>query len=134
MFLFDIFKNCPQTKGITNRLDAWLTFLSTDDPDSIVALITQYPDFKDLYTDIYGLCRNTEDVMGLFSKELQMLDENTVQYMIDDMQDKIDEQAVTIDEQASTIDELQVSNQEQASTIGELQARIRKLEQVLKSK
>ena len=72
--------------------------------------------------------------MGLFSKELQMLDENTVQYMIDDMQDKIDEQAVTIDEQASTIDELQVSNQEQASTIGELQARIRKLEQVLKSK
>ena len=63
-----------------------------------------------------------------------MLDENTVQYMIDDMQDKIDEQAVTIDKQASTIDELQVSNQEQASTIGELQARIRKLEQVLKSK
>lgn len=43
--------------------------------------------------------------MGLFSKELQMLDENTVQYMIDDMQDKIDEQA-------STIDELQTSNQE----------------------
>ena len=72
--------------------------------------------------------------MTLFSKELQMLDENTVQYMIDDMQDKIDEQAVTIDKQASTIDELQVSNQEQASTIGELQARIRKLEQVLKSK
>ena len=71
--------------------------------------------------------------MTLFSKELQMLDENTVQYMIDDMQDKIDEQAVTIDKQASTIDELQVSNQEQASTIGELQARIRKLEQVLKS-
>ena len=30
--------------------------------------------------------------MTLFSKELQMLDENTVQYMIDDMQDKIDEQ------------------------------------------
>ena len=144
----DIFRKCTQTKGITNRLDAWLTFLSIDDPDSIVALITRYPEFKDLYTDIYELCRNTEDVMGLFSKELQMLDENTVQYMIDDMQDKIDEQAVTIDKQASTIDELQVSNQEQASTIselqasnqeqastiGELQARIRKLEQVLKSK
>ena len=55
--------------------------------------------------------------MTLFSKELQMLDENTVQYMIDDMQDKIDEQAVTIDE-------LQSSNQEQASTINELLFRI----------
>ena len=30
--------------------------------------------------------------MGLFSKELQILDKNTVQYMIDQMQDTIDEQ------------------------------------------
>ena len=29
--------------------------------------------------------------MGLFSKELQILDKNTVQYMIDQMQDTIDE-------------------------------------------
>ena len=72
--------------------------------------------------------------MGLFSKELQMLDKNTVQYMIDDMQDKIDEQA-------STIDELQSSNQEQASTINELQSsnqkllqKIQKLEEELASK
>ena len=65
--------------------------------------------------------------MGLFSKELQMLDENTVQYMIDDMQDKIDEQAVTIDE-------LQSSNQEQASTINELLQKLQKLEASLNSK
>ena len=65
--------------------------------------------------------------MGLFSKELQMLDENTVQYMIDDMQDKIDEQAVTIDE-------LQSSNQEQASTINELLQKLQKLEEELASK
>ena len=65
--------------------------------------------------------------MTLFSKELQMLDENTVQYMIDDMQDKIDEQA-------STIDELQSSNQEQASTINELLQKLQKLEEELASK
>ena len=65
--------------------------------------------------------------MTLFSKELQMLDENTVQYMIDDMQNKIDEQA-------STIDELQSSNQEQASTINELLQKLQKLEEVLASK
>ena len=92
-----------------------------------MALITQYPDFKDLYTDIYELCRNTEDVMGLFSKELQMLDENTVQYMIDDMQDKIDEQAVTIDE-------LQISNQKLQSSNQELLQKLQKLEEELASK
>ena len=72
--------------------------------------------------------------MTLFSKELQMLDENTVQYMIDDMQDKIDEQAVTIDEQAITIDELQSSNQKQASTINELLQKLQNLEEELASK
>ena len=65
--------------------------------------------------------------MTLFSKELQMLDENTVQYMIDDMQDKIDEQAITIDK-------LQSSNQEQASTINELLQKLQKLEEELASK
>ena len=41
--------------------------------------------------------------MGLFSKELQILDKNTVQYMIDQMQDTIDEQKNTIGEQQSII-------------------------------
>ena len=58
----------------------------------IVQLIKQYPKFIPMYREIYELCRNVEKVMGLFSKELQILDKNTVQYMIDQMQDTIDEQ------------------------------------------
>ncbi len=56
-----------------------------------------------MYREIYELCRNVEKVMGLFSKELQILDKNTVQYMIDQMQDTIDEQQSTIQEQQNTI-------------------------------
>ena len=41
----------------------------------------------------------------MFSEELYELDKNTVQYMIDEMQDTIDEQRDTIDEQKDTIDE-----------------------------
>lgn len=44
--------------------------------------------------------------MGLFSKELQILDKNTVQYMIDQMQDTIDEQKNTIGEQQTIIEQL----------------------------
>lgn len=62
----------------------------------IVQLIKQYPKFIPIYREIYELCRNVEKVMGLFSKELQILDKNTVQYMIDQMQDTIDEQQNTI--------------------------------------
>ncbi|GAA6312006.1 hypothetical protein Rgna01_18000 [Mediterraneibacter gnavus] len=60
-----------------------------------------------MYREIYELCRNVEKVMGLFSKELQILDKNTVQYMIDQMQDTIDEQKNTIGEQQSIIQEQQ---------------------------
>lgn len=38
------------------------------------------------------MCLNMERVMGMFSKELQELDRNTVQYMIDEMEEEIDEQ------------------------------------------
>ena len=77
-------------EGINNELEAWLTFLSVDKPEVILKLIETYPKFDPLYREVYKLCRNTEKVMGMFSKELQELDENTLQYMIDEMQDQIE--------------------------------------------
>ena len=82
----DIFKNNLHNKGIQNKLDAWLAFLSCDAPEDIVNIITAYPEFIDLYEHIYDICLNIEKVMKMFSKELRELDRNTVRYMIDDMQ------------------------------------------------
>ena len=42
--------------------------------------------------------------MEMFSKELQELDRNTVQYMIDEMQDVIDAQKEDLDRQKDVID------------------------------
>ena len=86
----DNFRRILHNKGIRNQLEAWLAFLSVDEPEVIVKLIGEYPQFKEYYEDIYRLCRNTERVMSMFSKELQELDRNTVQYMIDVMQEEID--------------------------------------------
>lgn len=88
----DIFRQTPYNKGIKNQLDAWLAFLSVDDPEWIVKLIEQYPEFIPLYKDVYTMCQNTEKIMGIFSEELKILDKNTVQLMIDEMQDAIDSQ------------------------------------------
>ena len=57
-----------------------------------------------MYDEAYMICRNIEEVMDMFSEELYELDKNTVQYMIDEMQDTIDEQKDTIDEQKDIID------------------------------
>nr|WP_296265653.1 PD-(D/E)XK nuclease family transposase [uncultured Merdimonas sp.] len=86
----DIFQELLHNKGIRNKLDAWLTFLSVDDPETIEALLDQYPEFRKFYQEIYELCRNVERVMGMFSEELRELDRNTVQLMIDEMQEEID--------------------------------------------
>ena len=88
-----------------NRTEAWLTFLSTDEPEIIIELIRQYPEFKEMYEEIYVMCQNVEKVMEMFSKELIQLDRNTVQYMIDEMQDTIDVQKETIDTQKEKLEE-----------------------------
>ena len=68
-------------------------------------LIQTFPEFKTLYEDIYELCRNIEGVMNMFSKELLQLDRNTVQYMIDEMQDEIDASKKKLEEQSQQLSE-----------------------------
>ena len=87
-----------------NKTEAWLTFLSTDEPEIIIELIRQYPEFKEMYEEIYVMCQNVEKVMEMFSKELIQLDRNTVQYMIDEMQDTIDVQKEKIDTQKEELE------------------------------
>ena len=64
----------------------------SDEPEDIIALIERYPDFKAMYEQIYEICRNIEQVMGMFSKELYELDRNTVRYMIDELQEEYQKQ------------------------------------------
>ncbi|MDO5134254.1 MAG: hypothetical protein Q4D81_14925 [Eubacteriales bacterium] len=90
----DIFKKHIWSSGITTERDAWLAFLSCDDPKVISTILDLFPDiFRELYERICDLCRNTEEVMNMFSKELAELDRNTTLLMIEEMQDRIDKQA-----------------------------------------
>jgi hypothetical protein len=99
----DIFRQNLYNRGMVTPLDAWLTFLSEDDPVWIERLIQQYPEFIPLYGEVYAICKNVERVMGIFSEELQILDRNTVQLMIDEMQDEIDEMKILLGEKDETI-------------------------------
>ena len=123
----DIFHVILHNNGnrIRNKLEAWLAFLSMDEPEMIEKLISEYPQFQQYYKEIYELCQNTEKVMGMFSKELQELDRNTVQYMIDDMQDEIDAQRELLNQKDQALEEKEqiLTRQEQ---------RIAELEQLLK--
>lgn len=118
-FLFvplDIFKRhfteritaVPQ-KPLTEK-EAWLAFLSSDDPQVILRLLEQYPDiFRPLYDRICTMCRNTEEMMNMFSKELSILDKNTTIMMIEEQRETIEQQNQVIEQKDETI---QQQNQE----------------------
>ena len=88
----DIFRKTMKYKGINNKLDAWLAFLSMDSPEMIMELSSKYPEFKAMYEHVYNICQNVEKVMSMYSEELKILDQNTVRYMVDQMQEEIDSQ------------------------------------------
>ena len=112
----DIFRGITHN-NLRNKTEAWLTFLSKDEPEIIIKLISQYPEFKEMYEEIYVMCQNVEKVMEMFSKELIQLDRNTVQYMIDEMQDTIDVQKEELEAKQETIDTQKGELEQQKATI-----------------
>ena len=118
-------------KPITTDVEAWLTFLSTDEPERIISLFTEYPEFKPLYEDVYRLCRNTEEVMHMFSEELAILDKNTVQYMIDEMQVELDKKDSELAEKDSELAEsarqLEEQKRQSARQLQEKEEEIKRL-------
>ena len=89
----DIFNNIIHNKDkkIENKLEEWLVFLSQDDPDMIMKLLDRNPEFQIIYEEIYTLCLNMEGMMEMFSKELEIMDRNTVKLMIDEMEEELNE-------------------------------------------
>ena len=83
----DIFNNTIHNEGrkIESRLEEWLVFLSQDDPDMIINLLNCNLEFKKIYEEVYTICLNMERMMSMFSKELEILDRNTVKLMVDEM-------------------------------------------------
>ncbi len=77
----DIFKKTQHNKNITGKLNAWLMFFSAEEPEEIVKLIQAYPQFKPMYEEVYEMCRNT------------------VQLMIDEMQEDLEQKKVELEKQ-----------------------------------
>ena len=127
----DIFREIQQNKNnrIENRLEAWLSFLCMDEPDAVISIIERYPDFKAMYGQIYDICRNVEGVMDMFSEELRELDRNTVQLMIDEMQEELNQKEREMEEQrqefAKELEQTRNGYQDALARIAELEKQLK---------
>lgn len=130
----DIFLDSLQYKDIKiqNRLDAWLAFLGSDNPEIIIDIIERYPDFKEMYQQVYDICRNIEEVMGMFSKELLEMDRNTVELMIDEMQDEIKQQKEVIEEKDTIIQKNEAELKEKDEVLQQKDSELQEMQQKMK--
>ena len=71
----------------------------------IMKLLDRNPEFQKIYEEIYTLCLNMEGMMEMFSKELAILDRNTVKLMIDEMEEEVVEAKRKADEAVRKADE-----------------------------
>lgn len=127
LIALDIFKEVVHNKGIKNELDAWLTFISCDEPERMTELMETYPQFKAMYQDIYDMCLNVEGVMEMFSKELRELDKNTVQYMIEEQEKELERRKEEIDEKKREVEQKAQENERLKREVTELKERMQVL-------
>ncbi len=113
----DTFRELSQ--NIITKLEAWLTFLSSDEPDDIVRLVMNHPEFAEYYQDILEFRRSPKELVGMFSEALRMMDRNTERYMVNELQKDVEDLKSTVAEQADTIFE-------QADEIARLRAELEK--------
>ena len=83
----DTFRNTVH--NIDNKLNAWLTFLSSDTPSDILKLIHAYPEFCELYQEIAEFRRNPKELIYMYSEALTIADNNIAKLMIDQMREEL---------------------------------------------
>ncbi len=115
----DTFKKKADNK-INSRLDAWLTFFTAEKPEEVIRLIEQYPEFLSMYQDISKFRKNPEEVIGMFSEALRIMDRNTTQYMIDDLHNQLaalQQEVSTLEQQKSSLEQQKSSLEQQNSSL-----------------
>ena len=83
-------------------------------------IIERYPDFREIYEEIAQFQVKPEELVGMYSKALEILDRNTVQYMIEEQKQEIEEQQREIEERKREIVEQQREIEEQQKEIERL--------------
>ena len=122
-----------EKKEIGNELEAWLVFLSFDEPEWIIPLIRAYPQFRAMYQQMYEICLNMEKVMSVYSKELAELDKNTVRYMMDEMQAELDRKTGELEESNRKVREQTYELEKMNQVRIEQERRITELEKMIRS-
>lgn len=125
----DTFKD--EVHNINTKRDAWLKFLTEDDPDEIVNFVNQYPEFLPCYKDLIAFRQNPKELINMFSDALKEMDKNTERYMVEELNKKVKELNEELSNTASVNDALATQNNALITQNDAMTKRIAELEALL---
>ena len=120
-----------EVHNVTNELDAWLTFLSSDDPERMISLVQAYPHFNELYQDLIQFRKSPKELIFMISEALRIMDRNTERLMIDEWRQELAESKKQLQEVQQ---QAQQQLTERDNTIAEQKALIAELQNKLTEK
>ena len=99
LIALDVFQKVPYSEGEKSEQRAWLSLLTTENLEDAERLIEDYPWLKEIYQEIAMLRRKPEEVLGMWSEALRMLDENTLKYYVEELEEKLQQVTKEKDEE-----------------------------------
>ena len=128
----DMFKSIVH--NINTELEAWLTFLSSDQLEDIIDVITAFPEFRQLYRDMARFRKSTKEVVAMYTDAFKEAELGTMEYMVDEMQKEIDEKKEKLQEKKEELQEKQEELQEKKEELQEKQEELQEKKQELEKK
>lgn len=84
-------------------MQAWLSLLTTATLTDAEQNIEHYPWLEPIYQEIALLRRNPEEVIGMWSEALRILDENSLKYYVEELKEELDKEKLRIKEKDAEI-------------------------------
>ena len=122
-YALDVFQKSKYSKDI-NELNAWLSLLTATTMDDLAVLISDYPWMEAICMDMSEYLYHPEEVVTMFSEALRKLDENTVNYMIDELKKERDEAVTALAERDATVSEMGAALSKKDAEIARLKAQL----------
>ncbi len=116
----DVFREKPYPKN-RNEQDAWIAFLATDSVRRAEELVVEYPWLEEIYAEMAEYLHKPEEVLNMYSEALKIMDQNTVQYMIELQQQKLEETQARLEEAQAQTEETQTRLEEAQAQLVEAQ-------------
>lgn len=105
LIALDVFTKIPYAEDNKSDLHAWLSLLTTDNLTDAERNIRHYPWLEPIYQEIALLRRSPEEVIGMWSEALRILDENSLKYYVEELKDELDKEKLRIKEKDAALNE-----------------------------